>query len=158
MKMKRETQALHLARIMQKHIHTPSYELALGMVMVSKKRLKKLSEDDLLLCGFERLELMMIDGETICAQTRLIKTENQYQTEVLNLLEDTIEQSNSKKYEVVKLSFGKLQIKRVEPGKIIDITDIDLQSVDLVVEGKTIAQGSLVIVDEEIVVQIKRVN
>jgi hypothetical protein len=158
MKMKTETQALHLARIMQKHIQKPSYELAFPLVMVPKKKLKKLSVDDLLLSGVDRLEFILIDGDTICANTQLKKFENSYKTEILNLLKDSVEQDNSKKYEILKFSFGTVQSKVLEPGHRIDITHIDLETVKLVLKDKTIAEGSLVIVDEEIAVQIKRVN
>lgn len=157
MKMKSETQALHLARIMQRHIQTPSYELALPLVMVPKKKLKKLSEDDLFLSGFDSMEFIMIDGDTIYAEMKLKKMKNTYETEIVDVREDTIEKSNSKKYEILKISFGSVQSKRLELGEMIDIGDIDLQTVKLVLKEKTIAEGSLVIVDDEIAIQIKRV-
>ena len=46
----------------------------------------------------------------------------------------------------------------LELGSTIDITHIDMEKVSLTVEGKIIAEGSLVNVDEEIAIQIKKVN
>ena len=156
--MKSETQALHLTRMMQRHIQSPNYELALPVVMVSKKKLKKLSVDDLLLSGFDRLDLILLDGDTVCADMQLKKMENVYKTEIVHLREDTVESSNSKKYETLKISFGRVQSKILEPEQMIDITHIDLETVKLVLKDKTIAEGSLVMVDKELAVQIKRVN
>jgi len=157
MKMKSETQALHLARVMQRHVQNPSYELALPLVMVPKKKLKKLSEGDLLLSGFDRLEFIMIDGDTICAEMKLNKVENSYKIEIDNIQKDTIKQYDSKKYEILKITFGSVQSKRVALGEMIDIAHIDLETVKLVLKEKTIAEGSLVMVDEEIAIEIKRV-
>ena len=156
--MKSETQALHLARVMQRHVQNPSYELALPLVMVPKKKLKKLSEGDLLLSGFDRLEFILIDGDTICAEMKLNQLENRYKTEIVSVRQDTIKQYDSKKYEILKITFGSLQSKRVALGEIIDIAHIDLETVKLVLKEKTIAEGSLVMVDEEIAIQIKSVK
>ena len=158
MKMKSETQALHLARVMQRHVQNPSYELALSLVMVPKKKLKKLSEGDLFLSGFDRLEFILIDGDSICAEVKLNKVENRYEAEIVNVRQNTIKQYDRKKYEILKISFGSLQSKRVALGEMIDIAHIDLETVKLVLKEKTIAEGSLVMVDEEIAIEIKRVN
>jgi hypothetical protein len=158
MKMKNETQALHLARMMQRHIHTPSYELALPSVMVQSKKLKKLSVDDVLLTGFDRYELFLIDSDTICANIKLNQMENTSRIEITKLMQETIEQSDSKKYEVLNISFGTVQSQVLELGHTIDITHIDLEKVTLVSKAKMIAEGSLVIVDDEIAIQIKKVK
>lgn len=156
--MKRETQALHLARMMQGHIQYPRYELTLQKVMVSNKKLKKLSVDDVLLTGLKRLELSLLDEEGICANIQLKKLENNYVTEIFDLPKETINSYDSKKYEVLNISFGQVQCKRLEIGQMIDITHIDLTKVKLVLKDKIIAKGSLAILDQEIAVQIERVN
>jgi hypothetical protein len=157
MKMKRETQALHLAKIMQDHIKGPSYEFALPLVMVSNKKLKKLSVDNVLLTGFDTLDCILIDEDEICANLQLKKVQNLYSTEIIDLQRSPIESSDSKKYEILKFSFGRVHSKVLEPGQIIDITHLDLESVDLVLNDQTIAEGSLVNVDDEIAIKIKRV-
>ena len=45
----------------------------------------------------------------------------------------------------------------LEAGHLIDITHIDLESVNLVLNDTIIAEGSLVNVDDEIAIKIKRV-
>jgi len=157
MKMKSETQALHLAKMMQDHIKGPSYEFALPLAMISIKKLKKLRVDKVLLTGFETLECILIDKDEICANMQLKKLQNTYNTEIVHLHRSPIVQSDSKKYEIVKFSFGRVHSKVLEAGHLIDITHIDLESVNLVLNDTTIAEGSLVNVDDEIAIKIKRV-
>lgn len=156
--MKHETQALHLAKMMQKHTRYPMYELTLPLITVRSNKLKKLSVDDVLLTGFDRLEFLLIDRDTICANMQLKPMENTHGAEIVYLTEDTIKQSNSKKYKTLKISLGTVQSKAPEIGSTIDITHINLEKVTILSEGKTIAEGSLVNVDEEIAIQIKKVN
>ncbi len=156
--MKSENQALHLAKMMQNHTRYPTYELALPLVAVRSNKLKKLSVDDVLLIGFDALEFVLIDGDTICANMVLKQMGNTHGTEIIHLAKDTVRQYDSKKYKTLKLSFGTVQSKALEVGHTIDITHIDLEKVSLVLEGKNIAEGSLVNVDEEIAIQIKKVN
>ena len=156
--MKHETQALHLAKMMQKHTRYPTYELILPLATVRSNKLKKLSLGDILLIGIDRLEFLLVDGDTICANTRLKSMESAHGAEIVYLTEDTIKQSDSKKYKTLKISFGTVQSKALEIGSTIDITHVDLEKVRLVSEGKMIAEGSLVNVDEEIAIQIKKVN
>ena len=156
--MKHETQALHLAKMMQKHVCYPTYDLTLPLVTVRRNKLKKLNENDLLLIGVDRLELLLMNGNTIYATMRLRMMKNAHGAEIVHVAEDTIEQSDSKKYKILKISFGTVQSKALEIGSTIDITHVDLEKVTLVSEGKKIAEGSLVNVDEEIAIQIKKVN
>jgi hypothetical protein len=157
MKMKRETQALHLAKMMQDHIKGPSYEFALPLVMVSNKKLKKLSVDNVLLTGFESLDCILINEDEICADLQFKKVNNLYNSEIVDLQRRPIKQTDSKKYEILKFSFGRVHSRVLEPGQMIDITHIDLGSVSLVLNDQIIAEGSLVNVDDEIAIKIKRV-
>lgn len=156
--MKHETQALHLAKMMQNHTRYPTYELTLPFVTLRSSKLKKLSVDDILLIGMGTLEFLLVDGDTICANTRLKPMGNSHGAEIVYLTEETIKQSDSKKYKTLKISFGTVKSKAFELGSTIDTTHVDLEKVTLVLEGKTIAEGSLVNVDEEIAIQIKKVN
>ena len=158
MKMNSETQAMRLARLVQRHIQSPKYELVLPSVMIQSKKLKKLSSGDLILTGFDRLDLLLMDGEKICANAQLKKRDMVYSTEIVKLPKDTEKQSDSKKYKNLKISFGKVQSKVLEIGQRIDITHLDLERVTLVSKGKRVAEGSLVSVDKEIAIEIKKVN
>ena len=129
--MKHETQALHLARMMQKHVSYPTYELTLPLVKIQSNKLKKLNENDLLLTGIDRLELLLMNGNTIYATMRLRPMKNMHRAEIIHLAEDTIEQPDSKKYKILKISFGTVQSKALEIGSTIDITHVDLEKVNL---------------------------
>jgi hypothetical protein len=156
--MKHETQALHLAKMMQKHTSYPRYELTLPFVTVRSNKLKKLSVDDVILTGFDRLEFLLLDGDIICANLEVKSMKNTHGAEIVYLSKDTIEQSDSKKYKTLKISFATVQSKALELGSTIDITHVDLGKVSLVSDGKMIAEGSLVNVDDEMAIQIKKVN
>lgn len=156
--MKNETQASHLAKMMQTHTRYPMYELALPLVAVRSNKLKKLNIDDVILTGFDTLEFVLIDEDIICANILFKPMKNAYGTEIFYVSRDIIKQTDSKKYETLKISFGTVQSKVLEVGHMIDITHIDLEKVSLVLEDKKIAEGSLVKVDEEIAIQIKKVN
>ena len=156
--MKNETQAIHLAKMMQRHIHTANYELALPSVMIPRKKLKKLSVDDVLLTGFDRLEFILIDRDTICANIQLKQSEKESRVEITELTKEPLEQSDSKKYKVLNFFFGTVKSRGLELGSTIDITHLDIEKVSLVSEGEIIAEGFLVNVDEEIAIQIKKVN
>ena len=155
--MKSDTQALHLAKIMQDHIKGPSYEFALPLVMVSHKKLKKLSVDNVLLTGFDKMDCILIKEDEVCADLQLKKAQNLYNTQIVHLHRSPIKKPDSKKYETLKFLFGRVHSKVLEPGQIIDITHIDLESVSLILNGQTIAEGSLANVDDEIAIKIKRV-
>jgi len=156
--MKHETQALHLAKMMQKHLPYKSYDLTLPLVTVRSNKLKNLSLNDILLTGFDRLELLLMDENRICAKIRFRSMHHTHEVEIVDIVEESIKQYDNKKYKILKISFGTVQSKALKIGSMIDITDIDLKQVMLVSEGKPIAEGSLVNVDEEIAIQIKKVN
>lgn len=155
--MKSETQAFHLAKMMQDHTHYPKYELALPLVSIRSKNLKKLSLDDVLLLGLNVLEFVLMDAESMCANVVLKDMENIHELEIVHLDEDTVYPVDSKKYDTLRLSFGTVQSKVLEVGETIDITHIDLGYVTLLSENKKLAEGSLINVDNEIAIKIEKV-
>jgi hypothetical protein len=156
--MKGETQAVHLSEIMQKHRLYPEYELALPMIEVKKSSLKKLAEGDLLLLGLDHLELVLLQEGKVCAKVMLDETQNTRKIKIVNLEKDMLSSYNSKKYKIVKCSFGILQSRVLEVGHQIGIASLDLHKVGLMTEEKVWAKGSLVNVDDEIAVQIDEVK
>ncbi len=156
--MKAETQALHLEKMMQKHKLYPEYELALSPIQVKKNALKKLTSGDLFLLGMHRLEMILLEEGKISANVVLNESVNSSKIKIIQLNKRTIEQTNSKKYEVVKFSFGMIQSRTLEVGHQIETAQLNLQEILLHVDGKNIAKGSLVNVDEEIAVQIDEVR
>ncbi len=155
--MKGETQAIHLKKMMQKHILYPEYELALSPVQVKSSSLKKLSKGDIFLLGLDRLNMILLDEGEICANVMLSKIENRNRIKIIQLNRNIIEQSNHKKYAIVKISFGMIQSRKLEIGYNIGVPLLNLQEVTISVEDKNIAKGSLVKVNEEIAVQIDEV-
>lgn len=156
--MKGETQAVHLAKIMQKHKLYPEYELALPFVKIKRTMLKKLSHGDVLLLGLDHLELILLLEEKICANVVINEAHNSLKIKIMSIEEDPIETNDSKKYEVLKCSFGMLQSRKLEIGHKIDIAQLNLEETKLFVEDKNIADGMLVKVDDEIAIKIKEVN
>jgi hypothetical protein len=156
--MKHETQALHLAKMMQKHLPDKWYDLTLPLVTVRSNKLKNLSLNDILLSGFDRLEFLLMDGNRICAKIRLRSMHDTHGAEIVDLYKESIKQLDSKKYKILKISFATVQSKALKIGSTIDISGVDFEQVTLLSEGKPIAEGALVNVDEEIAIQIKKVN
>jgi flagellar motor switch/type III secretory pathway protein FliN len=156
--MKAETQAIHLEKMMQKHKLYPEYELALPTIQVKKNSLKKLSKGDILLLGLDTLNMILLEEGRICANVVINKIENGSKLKIIQLNKSMIEQSDSKKYETIKISFGMIQSRKLEVGYTIGVTSLNLQEVTLVVEDEDIAKGTLVNVDEEIAVQIDEVR
>ena len=156
--MKGETQALHLEKMMQNHKLYPEYELALSLIQVKKNALKKLTSGDLFLLGMHRLEMILLEEGEICANVVLNESGNSSKVKIIQLTKSTIAQTNSKKYEIVKFSFGMIQIRTREVGHQIETAQLNLKEILVYVDGKNIAKGSLVNVDEEIAVQIDEVR
>lgn len=152
--MESETQALHLAQMMQKHIHNLQYELALPFVRIRRATLKKLSMKDILLLEMNVLEFILLEGDVICADLTLQRVEESDVIVVKNLHHKSIVSHESHKYKTIKLSFGKCQIKSLELGKSLELTHFDLEKIMLISDDKKIAEGSLVNVDNELAMKI----
>lgn len=155
--MKVETQALHLAKMMQSYIHTVQYELALPLVTVRSSKLKKLSVKDVLLLDLKVLEFVLIEGDTICADLVLKNVDGRYVTEITHLQKKTISSSDSNKYETIKFSFGECQMENLEVGNSLDMAQFDLEKITLMLGDKKIAEGTLVNSDNEVAVKINKV-
>ncbi len=155
--MKAETQALHLEKMMQKHTLYPEYELALSPIQVKRSSLKKLSKGDIFLLGLDSLNMILLEEGDMCANVMLNKIENSSKIKIIQLNKSMIEQSDSKKYETIKLSFGMLQSRILKVGHQIETVQLNLKEISVYVDGENIAKGSLVNVDEEIAVQIDEV-
>lgn len=155
--MKSESQAQRLAEMVQDRIYYPAYELAFPFLEVRRSKLKKLSVDDILLTGFDTLELVLTEGKSICAKVAFVYVGNMPKIEIVHVFKETTGHYDSKKYKILHCSFGAVKSKVLELKHTIDIAHIDLEQVTLSSEGKMIAQGVLVNVDEEIAIQIKKV-
>jgi len=156
--MKAETQANSLASLVQKKKKYPEYELALPLFEVKQVRLKKLEVGDVLLVGLSQLDLIMFTEAGICANARVFRNKNTQKIKITYLDKDTLKREHTKKYEILKCSFGRLQSRKLEVGYTLSISKLNLQEVKLFVKGKNIAEGTLVKVDDEIAIQITKVE
>ena len=155
--MKAETQAIHLAKMMKNYIHTTQYELTLPLVTVRSSKLKKLSIKDVLRLDLKVLELVLIKGDTICADLVLKNLNGMVVSEIIQLHKKTLLTNDSNKYEIIKLSFGECHMNSLEVGNSLDMAQFDLEKITLILGDKKIAEGSLINSDNEIAVKINKV-
>ena len=153
-----ETQANRLSELMQKKGHLPSYELALPLVTVRSSELEKLASEDVLLLGLKRLECVLLNKGTICANVILVKQNNRHTMKIVKIEKEKVKSNEHKKYENIKLSFGMVCSRTLALGHTIDMEQIDLNNVSCIVKDKKIATASLVCVNEEIAVKIVKVE
>jgi len=156
--MKAETQANALASLVQKKKQYSEYELILPLFEVKQSNLEKLNVGDVLLMGLETFILLLVLGSDIYAYVKIVNEENMYKLKIINLKKDTLKQEHTKKYEKVKCSFGMLQSRKLEVGYKVSMNDIHLQKAKLFVKNKNIAEAKLVVVDDEIAIEITKVN
>ena len=153
-----ETQANRLAQLIQKQGNLPHYELALPLVTVRSSSLKKLDINSILLLGMNDLECVLMDNNAICATVVLVKLPYSYAMKVLKIDKEPVVQQDSKKSEMIKLSFGKVQSRTLDIGYTIDVSQVNLEKVTLVYREKKIATASLINVEGEIAVKIDKVE
>jgi len=156
--MRGETQSLHLVKMMQKRKLYPEYELILPFLLVKKNSIKKLSKGDILLVGDDRLNLKLLKDDGSFANVEIEESENSRKIKIIDIQIDTGLSDHSKKYEIVKCSFGFLQSRIFEVDHKIDISSVNLKKVNLIIKNKKVAEGSLVNVDEEIAIEITKVS
>lgn len=156
--MKDETQSLQLTDMVVKRKLYPEYELFLPSILVKNSSLKKLSKGDIFLLGDNCLNIKLVKDENFFANLKIEQHETKLSVEILTIEKYAPLVNDSKKYETIKLSFGFLQSRVFEVGYKINIASIDLGKVDLMIKNKTIAKGKLVSVDEEIAVEVTKVN
>lgn len=155
--MKSETQALHLAKIMQKHISYAQYELALPFIRVRNSKLKKLRVNDVLRLDMKVLKFILIDGSTVCAELVLQWVEGYYSLVITGLHKKNILLNKSHKYKTVKLSVEKCQMKSLSIGNSLDAAQFELEKIMLISDGQKIAQGTLINVDDMVSMKINEI-
>ena len=153
-----ETQALRLTQMVQKHAAHKSYELALPLVEVRNDKLKKLSVGDVFLLGLESLELILVDEEAIYARVILKKLRSNHYLELIEVKKEQVDKAKRKKFVKLRFSCGEVKIQTLKVGHNIEMAQIDLENVNLVLDNKYVAVGSLISVDDEIAVKIDKVT
>ena len=152
-----ETQALRLAQMVQKRATHKSYELALPLVEVRSDKLKKLSVGDVFLLGLKSLELILVDEEAIYARVALKKLRSSHYLELIEVKKEQVDKAKRKKFVKLRFSCGEVKIQTLKVGHSIEMAQIDLENVNLMLDNKQVAVGSLISVDDEIAVKIDKV-
>ena len=150
-------QSVHLQKMMQGHKVHPEYDLVLPNLLLKKKSLKKLSSGDVLLLGLETLELHLMKEGVICAKVALESVAKTVKVRVVALEEVALKSNDSKKYENIVCSFGKLQCRTLEIGHRVEIPSLDTDNLTLFWADKKRCKASFVTVDDEVAIEIHEV-
>lgn len=156
MSMQGDTQADRLEIMMRRHQVYPTYTLSLPLFEVKKSFLKSLQSGDILLVGLQRLSLVLLDKKGECATVSLDEHNGLPRLMITELKEES-ETKASKKHQIVSVSFGEFQSRKLEAGHVIGMTDIRFEELSIEANRKKIAQGSLIDVEGKIAVQIDKV-
>ncbi len=161
--MKGETQSSHLQKMMQKYKRYPEYDLVLSSFSIKKKNLKKLSSGDILLLGLDVLDLYFANEGEICAKVKLNSHREIVKISIDSLVETVSNKHDSKKYEELYCSLGRLQCRKLEVGHKVELNALELKYVELFLfneklAGKKLADAKLVSVDDEMAIEITKVN
>ncbi|MBD3791110.1 MAG: FliM/FliN family flagellar motor switch protein [Campylobacterales bacterium] len=151
--MRADTQADSLEVMMHKHQIYPHYTLALAPFEVKKRALKELQRGDILLLGLDRLRLVLLDAEGVTAEVMIEHRSALDRLKIVSLGVQAQERI-SKKYQAVSVMLGEIPCKKLEVGHVIGTMDLDFDHLTIAVEGKKIAEGSLVNVGGRIALQI----
>ena len=154
MKAESETQAIHLEKMMRKYRPDVRYELVFPFFHIKSTILEDLIEEDILLLGLKKLEYRLLKEEKVYAKVAI----NSNKLEIIERVKDTEYLSNSKKYKILKCSFGKLKSTIDEVRYKEDIKQLNLHEVTLFVEDKKVAEGLLVNVEDRVAIKITKVK
>ena len=110
--------------------------------------------NDVLLLGVNVLEFILLEEDVIYADLTLQRVEGSYLIVITHLHNKAIASNESQKYETIKLSFGKCQMKSFEVGSGLELAQFSLEKIMLILDKKKIAEGSLVNVDNELALKI----
>jgi len=149
--MKHKTQAVGLLHMVKAHSVYDTHTLALPLFQVSKKRLKTLNTEDVILIGLDSFKGVLVKDGMLCADTIL----GAQGLQITHVMQEALDLEESKKHVAMMFVCANVKLNRLEVGQIIEVED--LEQVDVISEGKKIAKGSLVCVNNEIAVKINKV-
>lgn len=149
--MKHKTQAVGLLHMVQAHSVYDTYTMALPLVWVSKKRFKALDAEDVVLLGLDRFKGVLVKDGMLCADAIL----GVHGLQITQVMQEALDLGEGKKHIAMMFVCATVKLNRLEAGQIIEVADLEL--VDVIAKGKTIAKGSLVCVNNEIAVKINKV-
>jgi hypothetical protein len=153
--MQTEGQARRLERLMQRRLVYTDYTLCFPPVFIRKRAFKRLQPGDLLLLGMAYLKTFLWSKEAGYTRVEMLPSNGRCQiVQQGHTMEEETEKVYSKKYKHIKIVLGTLQSGTLATGHQIETASIDYRNVTLYVEERHLADGKLVVVDDEIAVQI----
>jgi len=156
--MRGETQAAHLEKMMQKHPYCVYYDVAFPAVVLKRTARKKLKEGDIVLMRIRTPQLQLYKENVCMANVKMQPSLKSVVVEVLHETKTHYGTHDSKKYDVLLCSFGKVHSKEIEKGMVLNVSELDFTSLKLFTEGKELAMGRPVWVDGEVAVEITKVK
>ena len=142
---------------MQKYKRYPEYDLTLAPFLLKKKTLKKLSKKDVLLLGLNSLDLYLMQGGVFYAKLAFEQYAETLKLNIVSLKVNTDMAYDSKKYEILYPSLGKVQSRQISLGHKVEISTQDVSDVTLFSEQGKVVKGRLVIVEDELAIAITEV-
>jgi len=152
-----ETQSVRLQQMMQQRKCYPEYALALPLFSIKKKNLKKMDQGDVLLLGFDFLDLVLLKEGEICAKVSVENVADSTRLRISSLEESTVNKYDSKKYENILPIFTTLQIRKLEVAHKVEIPTSEIREITLFNDHEKSFKGLLVMVDDEIAIEITEV-
>ncbi|MEA1954293.1 MAG: FliM/FliN family flagellar motor C-terminal domain-containing protein [Campylobacterota bacterium] len=155
--MRGKTQAMRLEKMMQRHIPLLAYSVTLPSMKIKSKRLKTLLKGDVLLLGISTLEMQLREDGIIYTSVKIKNSEKKLVLEVSEIEEVALNTYNTKKYKNIDFTLALVKSKKLEVGNTIEIDKSILDNIEVVVNHKTFAYGTLVNVNNKIAIEINKV-
>jgi hypothetical protein len=158
MYMRGETQASHLENLMREHPLVADYELTLPAVELKRSARKKLQRGDILLLPLDSLELLLHHKGEFIANVSMKYGYDK--VSILDVLQKKVpvNKADSKKYETLLCVFGTVRCKELRRGISLNTSTIDMTSLTLFANGKEFAYGCPVWVENNIAIEITKVE
>lgn len=155
--MKGRTQIDRLEKLMQKHQVYDHYLLALPLVEVQSGALQRIQEGNVILLSLKYLSLVLMEGQRVRATLMPMSTQgDRFEVTSVTGKYENIEASS--KHRLLIFVLNKIERKSVKVGDIINVANISFDKIDILVDSKKIARGSLVNVEGKIALQIDKVE
>jgi hypothetical protein len=124
---------------------------------IRQSTVKKLSEGDIILTGSRSMTFALWeDNGVLAAEARLYGCSSRLK--IVKQYEPSVKTHHSKKYDILKCTFGSLYAKVVEHHGILDISDQDITQTILWLGRKKIAEGRIVYAEKQIAIEITKVK
>ena len=151
-----ESQAQVLREMMRYAPLSSRLDARTSSFQIDKKDLKNLTKGDILILPLEKMELLLVDSDN---RTVAIAEYGEYKKEPSVLINEIVNESseniNTKKYEMIFASFGYIRKSDLHSGKIVRLSIDSTYDITLYANGKKIAYASLADCDDKTALMIE---